>query len=360
MPTMYSIAIDQGSTYTRAALIDDEYHIISKIKEDSTREGNGAVCRQIEGMINSILGNITHEQQEKVRGIGVASFGVIDMKGGAIIIGGTDRPLEYIPLVKLLSTKFNFPVYVLNDCIAGVIGEHEFGDGKGLDNLVYITISSGIGCGVYVDGRPIFGKDGNAHQIGHITIDYQGQLKCSCNKYGHWEAYCAGERIPNLIKLKFEILNEDRIRNSLLYKIVEGDFSKLDSKTFFEAAKAQDDLSLEIIDEIGKLNAIGFANVINVYDPSLITVGGTVVMKNKDLIIKPLKKYIGDYVLNRMPKIKMTMLGEDICLYGAAAIVFNPDLSPKTTMTTGEKIVRGFLSLIPTIAISRLLRLLLS
>jgi len=357
---MYSIAIDHGSTYTRAALVDNEYHIMLKIKEKSTREGNGAVCRQIEGMIDSILGKITQEQQKKIRGIGVASFGVIDMKGGAIIVGGTDRPFEYIPLVKSLSTKFKLHVYVLNDCIAGVIGEHEFGAGKGIDNLVYITISTGIGCGVYIDGRPIFGKDGNAHQIGHMTIDCQGNLKCSCNKYGHWEAYCSGERIPNLLRMKFKAMNEDRIKNSMLYKMVGGDFSKLETKTFFEAAKAKDDLSLEIIDEIGKLNAIGFANVINVYDPSLITVGGTVVMMNKNLLINPMKKYIGDYVLNRMPKIRITPLGEDICLYGAAAIVFNPDISPKTTTTIGEKIVRGLISLLPTIMVSRLLRLLLS
>jgi len=360
MAEMYSIVIDHGSTFTRAALVDNEFHIMFKIKEKSTREGNGAICRQFERMIKSILGKITHDQQKKVIGIGIASFGIIDMKGGSIIVGGTDRPLEYIPVVKLLSTKFKVPVYVLNDCIAGVIGEHEFGAGKGIDNLVYITISTGIGCGVYIDGRPIFGKDGNAHQIGHMTIDCQGKLKCSCDKYGHWEAYCSGERIPNFIRLKLKTIDENRIKSSMLYNIVEGDFSKLGSKDLFVAAKAKDDLSLEIIDEIGKFNAIGFANVINVYDPSLIIVGGTVAMMNKNLILNPIKKYIGNYVINRMPKISITKLGDDVCLYGAAAIVFNPDLSPNMTATIGEKIIRGLISLLPASIVSRLLKLFIS
>jgi len=205
----------------------------------------------------------------------------------------------------------------------------------------------------------ILGKDGNAHQIGHMTIDYQGKLKCSCNKNGHWEAYCSGERIPNLIKLKLKSIDENRIKNSQLYKIIEGDFSRLDTKTFFTVAKEKDGLSLEIIDEIGRLNAIGFANVINVYDPSLITVGGKVVIMNRDLIIEPLKKHIKNHVVNRMPKITTTKLGEDICLYGAAAIVFHPDISPKPTIPIGEKIVRGLLTLIPTMITSRLLKLFL-
>lgn len=359
MEEIYSIAIDQGSTYTRAALVNSEYHILYKIKEESTKEGNGAACKQIEKMINLILEKITQEQKEKIQGIGVASFGIIDMKGGAVVVGGADRPFEYIPMVKSLSDKFKLPVYILNDCIAGVIGEHEFGSGKGIDNLVYITISTGIGGGAFVDGRLILGKDGNAHQIGHMTIDYQGKLKCSCNKNGHWEAYCSGERIPNLIKLKLKSIDENRIKNSQLYKIIEGDFSRLDTKTFFTVAKEKDGLSLEIIDEIGRLNAIGFANVINVYDPSLITVGGKVVIMNRDLIIEPLKKHIKNHVVNRMPKITTTKLGEDICLYGAAAIVFHPDISPKPTIPIGEKIVRGLLTLIPTMITSRLLKLFL-
>jgi len=123
------------------------------------------------------------------------------------------------------------------------------------------------------------GKDGNAVEIGHLTIDFEGRLKCGCGKKGHWA----------------EIL--------------------------FDAAKDRDKLSLRLVEEIGVLNAIGFANVINAYDPSVISVGGAVTLKNTKLILSPIRRNVENYVLNRVPKIIATPLGEDVGIFGAVAAV---------------------------------------
>jgi glucokinase len=165
------------------------------------------------------------------------------------------------------------------------------------------------------------GKDGNAVEVGHFTIDFRGRLRCGCGKKGHWEAYCSGRNIPNFVRMRLEEIDKKIVTRSLLFKKVKGNLSKLSSEDIFNVAKSGDDLSLQLIEEIGNLNAIGFANVINAYDPSLITVGGTVTLKNKKLVLSPIKKYVKNYALNRLPKIMVTPLGEDVGMYGAVATV---------------------------------------
>jgi glucokinase len=104
-------------------------------------------------------------------------------------------------------------------------------------------------------------------------------------------------------------------------KEVKSDTSRLDAADLFTAARKRDRLSLQLVNEIGVLNAIGFANVINAYDPSLITVGGTVTLKNQKMIFAPIRKHVRDYAVNRIPRITTTPLGEDVGIYGAVAAV---------------------------------------
>ena len=110
------------------------------------------------------------------------------------------------------------------------------------------------------------------------------------------------------------------VKKSLLFKKVKGNLSKLSSEDLFNAAKSGDSLSLQLLDEIGILNAIGFANIINAYDPSLITVSGTVALKNKEFILSPIKRYVGNYTVNRILKIMVSPLGQDASIYGSIAI----------------------------------------
>jgi len=198
-----------------------------------------------------------------------------------------------------------------------------FGLGASEENLVYITISTGIGGGVFVDGHLLLGKDGNAHEIGHMVIDYQGRLLCGCGKRGHWEAYCSGRNIPKYTRIIFEDQGWKSFSESLLSSYTEGDPNKITTKDIYHGAQQGDKTCLEIVEEVGRLNAIGFANVVNVYDPSLITVGGAVALSNRNLVITPIKKSLNRYTINNPPIIEITPLGENIVLYGALAAAFN-------------------------------------
>ena len=315
MVKIYFIGIDIGGTYAKAALSDGET-ILEKLKEKIDTRSVESFQKQPVKM-SRLLCKAHGIEMKDINGISIASLGPIDFKEGELI-NPINIPFKRVPLVKPIKAKLKVPVHLLNDCTAGAIGEREFGAGKRVNNLVYITIGTGIGAGVLVDGRVLIGKDGNAHEVGHITVDYTGALKCGCGKRGHWEAYCSGINIPNFVRMRLKSLGKEA-RGSLLYELAGEDLSNLSAETLFRAARAGDDEAIQLIEGIGKFNAIGFANAVDAYDPSLITVSGTVALKNKRYIMDPIKKNIKNHVCNRLPKIMLTPLGEDVELYGAIA-----------------------------------------
>jgi len=323
MAEKYAIGVDLGGTQARVALSDGEGNFIARLEEKVDTKSEKAISDQIIRMARSLCSK-SDVDSVSLKGIGIASTGPLDLGKGALI-NPTNLPFEFVSLTKPISGELKMPVHLLNDCTAGVVGEKEFGAGKGSNNLVYITLGTGIGGGAIVDGHLLLGKDGNAVEIGHITIDYTESLKCGCGKRGHWEAYCSGRNIPNFVRMKLREADGKKVRSSLLSKNMVGDFSKLSSEILFEAAKCGDDLSIELVEEVGRLNAIGFANVINTYDPSLITVGGSVALQNKKFVMNPIKKCVKRYTRNRIPRIMITPLAEDVSIYGAIAAVFKSD-----------------------------------
>ncbi len=315
----YVIGVDIGATNLRVVISDEDGKFLASGSERTVKEGTGlSVSAQIGRMIHSLLSKAKISVDE-IKSIGIGSIGPLDLKEGAII-NTPNLPFPYIPLVSPLKEAFNKPVYLINDCTAAVVGEKHFGAGRGLENLVYVTISTGIGGGAYVDGHLLIGKDGNAAEVGHMVVDPQGRLICGCGKRGHWEAYCSGTGIPKLVKMILEERKATGYSEGMKSHLIAYDPDKIDAKTFFDTVRLRDSLALEILDFIGRYNAIGMANLINAYDPSLITLGGSVVLNNEEYILPYIRKYVKDYAINRIPEIKVTPLKGDIVLYGAVAI----------------------------------------
>jgi glucokinase len=242
------------------------------------------------------------------------------MKRGVLTMP-TNLPLDSVPITDPVGEELGVPIYLVNDGTAAVLGEGRFGAGRGVNNLVYVTIGTGIGGGAIVDGHLLLGKDGNAVEIGHFVIDYEGRLVCGCGKKGHWEAYCSGKNMPNFVRMRLTELGEERVKDSLLRRQLGDDLSNLSSEDFFSAAESGDRLAFRLVGEIGVLNAIGFANVANAYDPELVTVGGSVAQENGELLLPVIRAHIKDYVVNREPEIALASLGSTVGLYGAVATV---------------------------------------
>jgi len=307
------IAVDIGATKIRVASGNRE-GIEEKITETTDRmNGPEGVPLQITKMIRELV-----DQPEAV---GVGSIGPIDLETG-MITNTPNYPFNEIPVVKPLEQEFKVPVKIVNDCTAGVLGEHVYGAGKGIDNLFYVTLSTGLGGGAMVDGHLLVGKDGNAVEVGHLTIYPDSEIICGCGAPGHWEAYCSGMNIPRFAQT---LLRRSEWRNSLLAVLCGGDAKAITTETIFDAAKQGDEAALWIVDEIGKINAVGVADIVNAYDPELVTIGGSVALNNPELILKPIIHYVARHVINRLPEIMITPLGEDIILYGALALALDAE-----------------------------------
>lgn len=313
------IAVDLGASRLRVALFDKNCNLLSKVEVRTPRGGDELT---IPNAIVSLIKSVTSaEQLRGAIGVGVGSIGPLDVKQGAVV-NPPGVPFKRIPIVSTLSEALNLPVCLLNDCAAAAWGEKHYGAGKEVDNFVYLTFSTGIGCGAVVDGRLLFGKDGNAHEVGHFVIDVEGRLVCGCGRRGHWEAYCSGTGIPKLAKLIASKVGEEVLMKSKVFPLLKS--GRLDAKSIIDAAREGDELASIVLEEVAKLNAIGIANVINAYDPSLVTVGGSVALVAFDLIVEKAIPYLGEFAVNALPKVVKTPLGDDAVLIGAAAAVLNP------------------------------------
>jgi glucokinase len=313
----YAFGVDVGATNVRVGVGDTNGRILKKIYEKTDKtHGSRGISQQIIRLIYTLQ----EETQTNILGIGIGSIGPLDLKRGAIT-NSPNIPFKFVPLREPIENEFATSIILLNDCNAAVVGERLFGAGKGFNHLVYVTLSTGVGGGVFVDGHLLLGKDGNASEVGHIVIDVEGRLRCGCGKRGHWEAYCSGKNIPNYVRM---VLNEVGGTERSL-KQAKSAPQGITAKQLFEAAEHGDQLSLDIVDSIGRLNATAFASLINLYDPSIIVVGGALALKHDVLILNPITRYIPDYVINRIPEIVITPLREDVVFLGAIAAVYNPN-----------------------------------
>ena len=302
----YAIAVDLGATNVRVALISSDVRIIRKIKNRTPNVGrNGRVIS--DKIAEMIAAMITAHPNVRAAGIGISSMGPLDYRRGGPL-HSPNIPFAFVPLVAPLQKKFSLPVFLLNDANAAVRGEQRFGAGKKKKNLVYVTISTGIGAGAIVDGNLLLGTSGNAAEIGHIAIDTAYRLRCSCKKgSGHWEGYASGRNIPAF----FAAWAKGEGRNI-------GTMPR-EAKDIFDLARSGDTDALRFLDELYRINARAISAIIVGYDPELITIGGSVMLQNADLLLAGMRAYIDRYL--PLPEIRITPLGEDIGLLGAAAAV---------------------------------------
>ncbi|MHA2428496.1 MAG: ROK family protein [Candidatus Hermodarchaeia archaeon] len=299
------IAVDLGATNLKVGIGDTT--ILEKVTTRTPLTPTQVIA-QMKTMIDTLL----TKHQTHLQGIGIASIGPINQKEGTVF-NTPNLPFQKLALSNPLTKKYRVPVFLLNDGNAAVFAESQVGPHRGIQNLVYVTLSTGIGGGAIVNGTLLQGKDGNAVEIGHMVIDSAKQLKCGCGKYGHWEAYCSGANIP---KFAQNLRSQLSLNDSLLFtsKLT---FDTIDTQTIFERAHQNDPVALQIVEAVGKLNAIGFANLTNLYDPEVITIGGGIAINHPKIVLNPIRKHIKQFTINRIPKIALTQLRDDVCLMGA-------------------------------------------
>ncbi|WP_256393601.1 ROK family protein [Natronoarchaeum rubrum] len=303
--------VDLGATNVRAVVADDAGTIIGAHKRGTPRGPTGiAVTEAVLESLRTACEEAGIEPSSIVAA-GIGSIGPLDLAEGAVIDpANLPDTIDRIPLTGPVSKLIDSDeVHLHNDTIAGVIGERFHSD-RNPDDMVYLTISSGIGAGVCTDGNVLSGWDGNAGEVGHMMLDPHGQLTCGCGSDGHWEAYCSGNNIPRYAEMIYE---NDPVDTAM--PIEDPDFSAAD---VFEYA-GEDALADHVIDQTAHWNAMGIANIIHSYAPIVVYVGGAVALNNEELVLDPIREKLPEMVFTNLPDVQLTNLGDDVVVKGALA-----------------------------------------
>jgi glucokinase len=316
--------VDLGATNIRAVVADDEGTIIGSHRQSTPRGPTGiAVTEAVLSALRAACGDGGIDPTS-IRAVGIGAIGPLDLAEGAVenpanLPDSIDRIPLTGPVEKLIASD---EVYLHNDTIAGVIGERFHSD-RNPDDMVYLTISSGIGAGVTVDGSVLSGWDGNAGEVGHMVVDPQELLTCGCGKDGHWEAYCSGNNIPRYARF---IHDQDPVDTAL--PLEDPDFDAAD--VFAHAG--EDDLADYVIDQVAHWNTMGVANIIHAYAPLVIYVGGAVALNNEELVLDPIRDRLDDMVFTNLPEVELTTLGDDVVVEGALASALTRGTGDRTRM----------------------------
>jgi len=305
--------VDIGATKIATGLVSLSGDVIL-VESASTpqRGGSLTVALLVASMIRDLLSRVG----ATLVAVGVGTIGPLDIRRGDVV----DTPNVGLRSFKVrdpLQRELSVDVYVVNDCVAAVWGEYRVGAGVGSSNVVYVTLSTGIGCGVIVDDHLLLGKDGNAHEVGHIVLDTSGRFVCGCGGLGHWEGIASGANIPKTAKILAEEWRGPRteaFERSLAGSITPEDL--------FRYWRQGDSFADYLVGFLAEVNAAGLASVINAYDPEVLTLGGSISLKNPDFTNITLSR-VRKYLINRPPRMLITPLGDLAVVIGAAMMAIN-------------------------------------
>lgn len=310
-----SIGVDLGGTQVRAALVDATGKLLARSSESTDKVGGPqAVVKQIIDLIKTVSVGI---DLAAVPAIGLSAPGPLDAQTGVVLNIPTLPGWVNIPIRELLSNALQKPVTLTNDGVAAAIGEWRFGAGLGHSDFVYITVSTGIGGGVIADGKVLHGRRQLAGHIGHMTILPDGQF-CTCGNQGCWEAQASGTALGQYAR-ELSL----RTPQSLLNKLGEA----VGAKDVFIAAQQGDELALSIVARQTKLLGIGIVNLLHLYSPSVVVVGGGV-SNGFDLFGQGVNEHVQRHALPAFRDVAVVRaaLGTDSGLIGAATIALDPNL----------------------------------
>ncbi|MEE4195094.1 MAG: ROK family protein [Anaerolineae bacterium] len=305
------ISVDVGGTQIRVAVYPEAGIQPLRIKKVKT-VGKGTPLERLIATIHEMWTETGSEDQ--VKAIGICVPGPVDYANGIITFCANLEGWENLPMRDILQQEFGVPVFIGNDANVAAIGEWKFGAGRGHKDVVYLTISTGIGGGVIVDERPMLGHQGLATELGHVHLEADSHYPCGCGQFGHLESFSSGTGIAYYANEQLELGRESSLQGK----------GKVTAKDVAEAAKAGDPLAVETFARASKYLAMGVVNYLHIFNPSAIIFGGGVASTG-DLLLGPVKKMMPKLVYSQTYleglHFAQAELGDDVGLLGGLALI---------------------------------------
>ena len=311
----YTIGIDLGGTTMTAGLVNENYEIVGKITwatrlprpAEDLEKAMADLCREVAKQ-NSV-------DFSEVRYVGIGTPGSVNFTTGFV---GYNTNFNYYDwnLGTDLEALLGCKVYVENDANAAAFGEYIAGGAKGYKDAVVITLGTGIGSGIILDGKILRGFNFAAGEMGHTVIVKDGR-KCNCGRHGCWERYASARALSEDTKAAMR-----EHRDTIMWDLVK-DIDHVNAKTSFDAMEKGDALAKQVVENWMEYVGCGIANVVNTFEPEVICIGGGVSNQGETLL-GPVRAYVEkethDITTGRVPEIRACVLRNDAGVIGAAAL----------------------------------------
>ena len=310
---MYNIGIDLGGTNIKVGLVDENYNIVSKAtaKTDLPRPAE-EICESIVDTVWEAL-NAAKVTIGEVNSIGIGTPGVANRNSG-VVLYSCNLGFNNTNLRTLIKAKLGKEVYVENDANAAAFGEVLNGAGKGYKDVVVVTLGTGVGGGIIIDGKIYTGFNFCGAELGHTVIQYGGR-QCSCGRRGCFEAYSSATALINMTKEAMEAHPDSKMWQ------IAGSLENVDGKTAFDGMRADDDAAKQVVNTYIEYLGCGLTNIVNTFQPEVLLIGGGICKEGENLT-KPLEECIKreSYCIdpNRSTKLDIAKLGNDAGIIGAA------------------------------------------
>jgi len=316
-----ALGIDVGGTFIKAALCTRDGEVRARSSTDTVaREGYESVLHRIIWIVEDVLDR-AGAQRSDVAGVGIGLAGRIDPRSGDAVMCPNLPGFVNVPVARPLEDNLGLKAKIGNDAGCAALGEFFFGAGKGSRDMVMLTLGTGIGGAVILDGKPRRGERQVLGEIGHCVIDVDGP-ECSCTQHGCLEAFCGTEGIVRRTRQRLQ-----RGRASKILDLSGGDGLRITPQVVAEAAKAGDAVAIEVLEETGFYLGAGIVNAVVFCDPDVVVIGGKIADAGEHLF-GPLRRTvearcrIGQFRGDRIVKAK---LGGDAGVVGAASLVLEPE-----------------------------------
>jgi len=313
--TDYYVAIDLGGTSIRTARCTADGQILARASHGTqAAEGQAAVIDRIIAAVREVW-----PSDGGARAIGISAPGPVDPWRG-ILVSAPNLPGWYnVPLRNIIAESLHTPARLGNDANLAALAEYHFGAGKGYDNMIYLTLSTGIGGGVISDGRLLLGAKGLAAELGHVSVDLNGP-RCNCGNIGCVEVMAAGPAIA-----RNAVTRISAGERSTIPDLVGGDLLRVSAETVGRAAAAGDLLARSLVREAGRAIGQVIVNLLHAFNPSLVVCGGGLT-KMGDLLMQPIRETVAERVMSRdfIVDIILAALRDDVALLGALALAMEP------------------------------------
>ena len=303
----YGFGIDLGGTTVKIAYFDETGTMLDKWEIPTVTANDGAqILPDIAASILSYM-DAHHIDKTTILGLGIGVPGPVNGKG--VVNKCINLGWGVFNISEELTRLTGFPVKAGNDANVAALGEFWKGGGQDYDNVVFVTLGTGVGGGIVVEGNLLHGAHGSGAEIGHICVNPEETTPCNCGNYGCVEQYCSATGIVRLAKM---YLTEKAITTGL------GALKNLTCKDIFDAAKESDEAALAILDRVYRYMGLFLANVCSTVNPEVVVIGGGV-SKAGDILVTGVEPYFHKHVFHAAGNVKFTIasLGNDAGAYGA-------------------------------------------